>query len=150
MLREDNVKDDNGHKAVFTEQGASASRVAAGTLLNTISRLHGVEKANDAVSACAQAHMSEAPSPLRSPEKRMPTCARLPAGRRPKQWDTNEEPVVPLERNLFHHLLAGLLWERRLEDVLFKNEKRRHHTNLENVMEPPITTTVFVCVCERH
>ena len=73
MLQEDNVRDDNGHKAVFTEQGASASRVAAGTFVNTISRLHGVaEEANDALSACAQVHMSEAPSSLRSPEKECP------------------------------------------------------------------------------
>ena len=73
MLWEDNVKDDNGHKAVFTVQVASVSRVAAGTFVNTVSRLHGTaEEANDAVSACAQAHMSEAPSSLRSPEEEIP------------------------------------------------------------------------------
>ena len=67
------MKDDNGNKAVFTEQGASVSRVAAGTVVNTISRLHGVAgEANDAVSASAQVHMSKAPSSLRSPEKECP------------------------------------------------------------------------------
>ena len=28
-----------------------------------------------------------------------------------------EDPVVPLERNLYGHLLAGLLWERQFETI---------------------------------
>ena len=31
-----------------------------------------------------------------------------------------EDPVVPLERNLFGHPLAGLLWERQFEKTLLK------------------------------
>ena len=31
-----------------------------------------------------------------------------------------EDPVVPLERNLYGHPLAGLLWERQFEKVLLK------------------------------
>ena len=31
-----------------------------------------------------------------------------------------EDPVVPLERNLYGHPLAGLLWEREFEKVLLK------------------------------
>ena len=31
-----------------------------------------------------------------------------------------EDPVVPLERNLYGHPLAGLLWERQLEKKVFK------------------------------
>ena len=31
-----------------------------------------------------------------------------------------EDPVVLLERNLYGHLLAGLLWERQFEKVLLK------------------------------
>ena len=31
-----------------------------------------------------------------------------------------EDPVVPLERNLYGHLLAGLLWERQFEKILLK------------------------------
>ena len=108
MLQEDNLKDDNGHKAVFTEQGASASRVAAGTFVNTISRLHGMaEEANDAVSACTHADMSEAPRLLRSPEKECPqVCMRPPPSRRPQQWDTIDESVFLLERNQFGHFLG--------------------------------------------
>ena len=32
-----------------------------------------------------------------------------------------EDPVVPLERNLYGHPLAGLLWERQFEKVLLKH-----------------------------
>ena len=31
-----------------------------------------------------------------------------------------EDPVVPLERNLYGHPSAGLSWERQFEKVLFK------------------------------
>ena len=31
-----------------------------------------------------------------------------------------EDPVVPLELNLYGHLLAGLLWERQFEKILLK------------------------------
>ena len=31
-----------------------------------------------------------------------------------------EDPVVLLERNLYGHPLAGLLWERQLEKILLK------------------------------
>ena len=32
-----------------------------------------------------------------------------------------EDPVVPLERNLYGHPLAGLLWERQVEKILLKH-----------------------------
>ena len=35
MLQEDNVKDDNGYRAVFAEQGASVSLLAAAKILDT-------------------------------------------------------------------------------------------------------------------
>ena len=31
-----------------------------------------------------------------------------------------EDPVVPLERNLYGHPLAGLLWERQFEKILLQ------------------------------
>ena len=39
----------------------------------------------------------------------------------PKSWSSIEDPVVPLERNLYGHPLAGLLWERQFEKVLLKH-----------------------------
>ena len=38
----------------------------------------------------------------------------------PKSWSSTEDPVVPLERNLYGHPLAGLLWERQFEKILLK------------------------------
>ena len=32
-----------------------------------------------------------------------------------------EDPVVPRERNLYGHPLAGLLWERQFEKILLKH-----------------------------
>ena len=56
------VKDDNGYRAVFTEQGASASQIAGATSLDTVSRLAGMAReADDAVSAYTQVRTSEAP-----------------------------------------------------------------------------------------
>ena len=36
-------------------------------------------------------------------------------------WSSMEDPVVPLERNLYGHPLAGLLWERQFENILLKH-----------------------------
>ena len=38
-----------------------------------------------------------------------------------KSWSSMEDPVVPLERNLYGHPLAGLLWERQFEKILLKH-----------------------------
>ena len=37
-----------------------------------------------------------------------------------KSWSSMEDPVAPLERNLYGHPLAGLLWERQFEKILLK------------------------------
>ena len=36
-----------------------------------------------------------------------------------------EDPVVPLERNLYSHPLEGLLWERQFEKVLLKHGREK-------------------------
>ena len=47
------------------------------------------------------------------------TCGYvLPRHTWPKSWMNIEDPVVPLERNLYGHPLAGLLWDRQYEEVL--------------------------------
>ena len=45
---------------------------------------------------------------------------RLPRHKWPKSWSSMEDPVVLLERNLYGHPLAGLLWERQFEKILLK------------------------------
>ena len=55
----DNVKEDSGERAVFSEQEAPTSRLTAATFLATMSRLPGMAgAANDAVSAGMLVHMS--------------------------------------------------------------------------------------------
>ena len=39
----------------------------------------------------------------------------------PKSWSSMEDRVVLLERNLYGHPLAGLLWERQFENILLKH-----------------------------
>ena len=46
---------------------------------------------------------------------------RLPRHPWPKSWSSMEDPVVPLERNLYGHPLAGLLCERQLEKILLQH-----------------------------
>ena len=45
---------------------------------------------------------------------------RQPRHKWPKSWSSMEDPVVPLERNLYGHPLAGLLWERQLEKIFLQ------------------------------
>ena len=61
VLRGDIVKDNSGSYAVFTEQGSSASQMAA-KVMDIISRSPGCDgQAADAVSACTQVKMEDAP-----------------------------------------------------------------------------------------
>ena len=109
--RGDIVKDDLGSCAVFTEQGSSASQMTAAKVMDIISRLPGcVGQATDAVSAFSHVQMEDAPKLLKNSQSECPNIwTRLPLHKWPKSWSSMEDPVVPLERNLYGHPLAGLL-----------------------------------------
>ena len=111
VLRGDIVKDDSGSYAVFTEQGSSASQMTAAKVVDIISRLPGCDgQAADAVSAHTQVKMEDAHKLLKIPKTECPDIRiRLPRHKWPKSWSSIEDPVVPLERNLYGHPLAGLL-----------------------------------------
>ena len=65
--------------------------------------------------------MEDAPSFLKIPNSECPDIwIRLPKHKWPESWSSMEDPVVPLERNLYGHPLAGLLWERQFEKILLK------------------------------
>ena len=65
--------------------------------------------------------MEDAHKLLKSPKSECPDIwIRLPKHKWPKSWSSKEDPVVPLERNLYGHPLAGLLWERQFEKILLK------------------------------
>ena len=122
VLRGDIVKDDSGSYAVFTEQGSPASQMKAAKVMDIISRLPGCDgQAADAVSAFTQVKMEDAPKFLKIPKSECPDIwIRLPRHKWPKSWSSMEDPVVPLERNLYGHLLVGLLWERQFEKILLQ------------------------------
>ena len=65
--------------------------------------------------------MEDAPNFLKIPKSECPDIwVRLPRHKWPISWSSVEDPVVPHERNLYGHPLAGLLWERQFEKVLLK------------------------------
>ena len=124
VLRGDIVKDDSGSYAVFTEQGSSASQITAAKIMDIISRLPGCDgQAADAVSAYTQVKMEDAHKLLKkNPKSESPDMwIRLQRHKWPKSWSSMEDPFVPLERNLYGHPLAGLLWERQFEKILLKH-----------------------------
>ena len=73
VLRGDIVKDDSSFHAVFTEQGSSASQMAAEKIMDVISRPpESAGQAADAVSAYTQVKMEDAPSLLKIPKSECP------------------------------------------------------------------------------
>ena len=106
VLRGDIVKDDSQSYAVLTEQGSSASQVTAAKVTDIMSRLPGCAgEAADAVSASTQVKMEDAPKLFKIPKSEFPDIwIRLPRHKWPKSWSSMEDPVVPLERNLYGHL----------------------------------------------
>ena len=122
VFRGDEVKDETGFYAVFTEQGASASQMAAAKFLDTIARMPGMSgQAADAVKAYTQVSLKDAPILLGLLESECPeTWISLPPSRQPESWKHIKDPVCPLERNLYGHPFAGLFWERHLEKALQK------------------------------
>ena len=123
VLPGDIVKDDSGSYAAFTEQGSSASQTTAAKVMDIISRLPGCSgQAADAVSAYTQVKMEDASTWFIIPKSECPDIwIRLPKHKWPTSWSEKEGPVVPLERNLYGHLLAGLLWKRQFETVLWEH-----------------------------
>ena len=123
----DQVKDETCYCAVFTEQGASASQMAAAKFLDTIARMPGMKgQAADAVKAYTQVPLINAPTLLGLSENECPdTWISLPPSRQPASWKKIQDPVCPLERNLYGHPLAGLLWERNLEEALLKLKREK-------------------------
>ena len=73
----------------------------------------------DAESVYTQVKLKVASRFLRIPKSECPDVwRRLPRHKWPKTWSNIEDPLVLLERNLYGHPLAGLLWERPFEEVL--------------------------------
>ena len=78
--------------------------------MDIISRLPGCAgQAANAVSANTHVKMEDASTLLQIPKSECPDIwIRLPKDRWPKSWSSMEDPVVPLERNLYSHPLGNL------------------------------------------
>ena len=75
VLQGDVVKDDSGACAVFTEQGSSASQITAAKVMDVIARLLDCDgQAADAMSACAQVKMEDAPKLPKFRSQKVQTC----------------------------------------------------------------------------
>ena len=60
-----------------------------------------------------------------------------------------EDPVVPLERNLYGHPLAGLLWERPFGKILLKHGWVKV-SNWECLSVHRQKRIILICVCGGH
>ena len=148
VLRGDIVKDDSGSHAVFTEHGSSASQMTAAKIMDIISRLPGCGgQATDATSVYTLVKMEDASKLLKIPKSECPDIwIRLPRHKWPKSWSSMEDPVVPLERNLYGHPLAGLLWERQFEKILL-NYSWEKVPKIGNVSLYIVKKDYSICVC---
>ena len=83
-----------------------------------ISRLPGC----DEQAADTQVKKEDAHKLSKIPKSECPDIwIRLPRHKWPKSWSRMVDPVVPLERNLYCHPVAGLLWEMQFEKILLKH-----------------------------
>ena len=97
--------------------------MTAAKVMDIISQLPGCSgQAADAVSAETQVEMEGASTISQIPKSECPDIGiPLPKHKWPKSWSSMEDPVVPLERNLYGHPLAGLLCERQFKKFLLEH-----------------------------
>ena len=104
------------------------------------------DEANDAVSPYTQVKMSDASRLLKLTKAECPTVW---IRRLPKHGDNIDDPMVPLERNINGHPLAGLLWEGRLDEVLLQ-EGWQKRTQLGMSSCSPTSSTLVISTRRRH
>ena len=121
VLRGDIVKDDSGSYAVFTEQGSSGVTNDGCKSNGCHSKTTRMRRTSSrrSISLTPTSKWKMHHQLLKIPKSECPDVGiRLPRHKWPKPWSTMEDQVVPLERNLHGHPLAGLSWERQFEKVL--------------------------------
>ena len=87
VFRVDQLKDETGHFAVFTEQGTSASQLAAAKYIDAIARMPGCAGGDsDAVGAYTQVALDEVADLGLDPKSIVDTWISLPYDQRPASW----------------------------------------------------------------
>merc|ERR1712185_223719 len=90
VFRGDQVKDEDGFYAVFSEQGTSASHLAAAKFIDAIVRFPGNDGENaDATSAYTQVSLDEL---AKYHDKPADTWISIPPHQRPKSWSQYQDP----------------------------------------------------------
>ena len=122
--------------------------MTAAKVMDIISRLPGCSgQAADAVSAHIRVKMDDASKLFKITKSECPDIwIRLPKQKWPKSWSSMEDPVVPLERNLYGHFLTRLFWERQRK--LHWNTVGKNCLNCECFC-PPSKRTILISVCGR-
>jgi hypothetical protein len=111
VFRGDQTKDETGFLAVFSEQGTSASHMAAAKFLDAIAKMPDMDGEDaDAMSAYTQVIL-EGPGSLGAKYGHVETWVRLPPSQQPASWRNIDDPVVLLRINLYGHPRAGFYWE---------------------------------------
>lgn len=114
----DQVKDETGFSAVFPEQGASASPMAAAQFLDAIAKMPGMDGQDaDAMLAYTQARL-ECPDFLGKRPRHIETWVSLPYCQRPASWSKIDDPVVLLVIVLYGHPRAGCYLEMFCHEVI--------------------------------
>ena len=133
-------------------KGSSASQLTAAKVMDTND--HGFQDVQDKqqmqypLSLWSKCKI--APKLLKNPKSECPDIwIRLPRHKWPKSPSSMEDPVVPLERNLYGHPLAGLLWERQFEKVLLKHGWEKVF-KLGMFIRPPCKRTIPIRVSGQY
>ena len=140
VFRGDQVKDEEGFFAIFSDEGSSASHMATAKFLDAVARMPNCAGEDaDATSAYTQVILADMPDHI-------DTWISLPPHRRPASWKKIENPVCPLVRNLYGHPLAGLYWEKHCQKAIFKAgfEKVMGHECLYVNKEKQLFLSVYV------
>ena len=127
--------------------------MTAAKVMDIISGLPGCAgQAADAVSACTQVKMENAPKLLKIPKSECPDIwIRLPRHKWPKSWVQYGRPSRSswTKRNLYGHPLAGLLWEKQLEKIQLKHGWEKSF-QLRMLIRTSWKRIIIVCVCGWH
>ena len=106
------MKDDSGSYAVCTEQGSSPSQMTAAKVMDVIARPLGCAGQAAAASGQNAGRFNSIETSYVRMSRYFDVSTKTQVT---KSWSNIEEPVCPLERHLYGHSLAGLLWERQYE-----------------------------------
>ena len=97
-----------------------------------------------------QVKMEDAPTLLKIPKSECPDVwIRLPKHNWPKSWSSMEDPVVPLERNLYGHRLEGLIVGKAIRERSIEKQGWEQGSKLGMPVRKPSKRVILMCVCGR-